>query len=274
MSSVTMLLRTVRRPARVQIKGLLLLGQVGVGALIIAVWWAAAHFRWLSAEILPTPDSVVRGLVYLVGTPTFWLAVLHTLSSAVIGLVLAILVAVPIGLVLGLAPKIEFTTRFLVDLGRSFPVIALLPVMILLLGATAQMEITVIFIGVFWKILMQTIYGSRRMDPVVRDTTRSYQVNTRLRFLKVLLPSAAPYIATGIRVSASLAILLAIGVEMLGRTPGMGLRLSQAQIDGRPDLAFGYVVVAGLMGVTINFLLMKLEERVLVWNARADVEAS
>lgn len=244
--------------------------RLAVGVALLATWWLAAHLHVLSAEILPTPWAVLSSFVTLALSGAFWASFGYTLLTAMSGLLLGIVVGVPLGLVLGLLPRVERATRFLLDLGRSFPVIALLPVMILLLGATPTMEVVVIFLGVVWPILLQTIYGSRRLDPVVRDTMSSYRITTRLRFAKVLLPAALPFTATGVRVAASVSILLAMGVELLGKTPGMGMRVVTAQTDGRPELALAYVAFAGLLGVTVNALLARLEHRYIVWNARAD----
>ncbi|MGO2111829.1 MAG: ABC transporter permease [Pseudoclavibacter sp.] len=250
----------------------LLGAQLGVGVLIIAVWTLAAHFRWLPPELLPSPLAVAISFGELAVTASFWVAFGQTMTAALAGLGLSVLVGVPIGLALGMLPPVERATRVVSDIGRSFPVIALLPVMILILGVTQQMEIMVIFLGVVWTILLQTTYGARRIDPVVRDTVRSYRISVRLRFFKVVLPGAAPFIMTGVRVAASVSILIAIGVEVLGRTPGMGLALANAQVDGAASIALAYVVYAGLLGLTINALLQLLEDRVFVWNARGDNE--
>lgn len=247
-----------------------LLGRLAVGVTILVIWWIAAELELMPRAILPTPLSVLFAFIGLLGSGAFWLAVAQTLSAALSGLGLALLVGVPLGLVLGLVPPAERSTRFLLDLGRSFPVIALLPVLILVLGVTFRMEVTVVFLGVLWPILLQTIYGSRRLDPVVRDTTRSYRINLGLRFAKVLLPAAAPFTMTGVRVAASIAILLAIAVEILGRTPGMGLSLGNAQLDERPDISIAYLFAAGFLGLGLNSLLQLVEDRVLVWNARGD----
>ncbi len=270
MTSITTQLKVVAPPQRARLRLRLGLARAAVGVGIIAVWWIAAHFDWLSDQILPSPFDVLRSFVALAFTGSFWISFLQTLASAMGGLLIAFLIAVPVGLALGITPVLERMTRFLLDLGRSFPVIALLPVMILLLGTSAAMKVTVIVLGVVWPILLQTTYGSRRMDPVVRDTTKIYRITLRLRFFKVVLPAAAPFIATGVRVAASVAILLSIAVELLGRTPGMGHSLGQAQIDGRPDIALAYLVYSGLLGMLINWIFMRLEDRIIVWNALGD----
>lgn len=244
--------------------------QLGVGVLIILVWWMASHFRWLPPEILPAPLEVFIAFFELAVTSTFWLAFFQTVRAALLGLGLSIAIGVPVGLVLGMLPPVERTTRFLMDLGRAFPVIALLPVMILILGVTVEMEVTVIVLGVVWPIIVQTTYGSRRLDPVIRDTVKTYRITVPLRFLKVVLPAASPFIMTGVRVATSVSILIAMGVEILGRTPGMGFQLGMAQVDGAPDVALAYVLYAGLLGMTLNALIQLAEDKLIVWNARGD----
>lgn len=246
------------------------IARLSVGVAFVLLWAVAAHFMWLPRAILPTPVDVLREVVELAIDPGFWVALLLTLRSAMTALALGTIVGVFVGLVLGTLPPVERTTRFLMDLGRSFPVIALLPVMILILGVTTEMEVTVIFLAVVWPILLQTTYGSRRLDPVVRDTTRSYQISAWLRFFKVLLPTAAPFALTGVRVAAAVSILLAIAVELLGRTPGMGFNLGVAQVDGASDVAIAYVFYAGLLGLGLNTLLQFAEDKLIVWNARGD----
>lgn len=243
-----------------------------VGAALLALWWAASAFGWLSASALPAPIDVAAAVLALAATGGFWAALGQTLSSAALGLLLGIIVGAPLGLVLGFAPPVERSTRVVMDIGRSFPIVALLPVLILTFGTTKQLEVIVVFLGVLWPILLQTIYGVRRIDPVVRDTVRSFQIPQRLRFAKVLLPSAAPFTATGIRIAAAGAILLSLAVEILARTPGLGLELVKAQGDGRPELALAYLGWAGVIGIALNTVLASAEARVLGWSTRSDPE--
>lgn len=248
----------------------LYLGRIAVGVGIIAIWWIAAELDWLPPELLPTPLEVFLAFIGLAVQGQFWVNFFQTLGNGMGALGLAIIVGVPLGLLLGLVPVIERTTRLLMDLGRSFPQIALLPVMVLLFGANAQMEIFVIFLSVLWPVLLQTIYGSRRMDPVIRDTVKSYRINLWLIFTKVLLPGAAPFTMTGIRVAGSVSILVAMSVELLAWTPGMGSALGRAQIDEAPDIALGYLFWAGFLGLGLNYLFQFIEDKILVWNARGD----
>src|SRR5690554_104986 len=106
----------------------LLLGRIAVGVGLIAFWWIAAELDWLPRELLPSPLEVFEAFVGLIFQPQFWGNFFQTLGNGMGALGLAIVIGVPLGLLLGLVPAVERTTRFLMDLGRSFPQIALLPV--------------------------------------------------------------------------------------------------------------------------------------------------
>jgi NitT/TauT family transport system permease protein len=223
-------------------------------ALVLA--WAVVYLlRIFSPDLIPSPWDVAVQFVLLATEATFWLSVWNTLYSALVALLLAILVGVPLGMLLGINPTLYRYTQLLIDLGRSFPTVALLPVLILVIGANNQMKIVVIFLGVVWPILLQTFYGARRLDPVIADTVRSYQIPRGLKFVKVVLPNAAPFAVTGIRIAAAAAILIALGVEVLSLTPGMGGSLARAQADGAPAVAMAYVLWAA-------------EGRLLAWSRR------
>lgn len=258
-----------RRAAGVRKRTRLLLWQLVTVVVIVALWTLVYETGALSHEIVPPLWDVVHEFLVLAVTGAFWTALGTTVSNALIGLALGVVVGVPLGLVLGISPAAYRSAQFLIDLGRSFPVIALLPVMVLVLGATSEMETVVVFSGVLWPILLQTIYGARRIDPVIADTVRSYRIPPLLRFVKVVLPNAAPMAATGVRIAASASILIAVGVEVLSLTPGMGGNLARAQTDGAPALAMAYVIYAGLVGLALNKVLWIAEGRVLSWNRRS-----
>lgn len=237
--------------------------------VIVGLWTLVYESGALSHELVPPLWDVAREFVTLAVTAAFWTALATTVSNALIGLALGVVVGVPLGLLLGISDAAYRSAQFLIDLGRSFPVIALLPVMVLVLGATSQMEVVVVFSGVLWPILLQTIYGARRIDAVIADTVRSYRIPMRLRFARVVLPNAAPMAATGVRIAASASVLIAVGVEVLSLTPGMGGNLARAQTDGAPALAMAYVIYAGLVGLALNKVLWVAEGRILSWNRRA-----
>lgn len=243
-------------------------------AIICAVaLWAIGNWTGLiDTAILPRVDVVAGQILAVLARPEFMVAVGHTLFDALRGLLIGSLLAVPLGILIGMLPSVDRATRILVDFGRSFPVIALLPILVLLLGATPEMKVVAIAIACFFPVLIQTIYGARRLDPTIFDTIRSYRIPAHLRFFKVLLPAAGPYIGTGLRIASTVSILVSVGVEIVSLTPGIGREISLSRSYNETATAFAYIFYAGLLGVFLTFIWDKLEARLLGWHHRSTVE--
>lgn len=245
--------------------------QVLVGLGVVAAW-ALANALGMATAILPPVTDVVRQLVAVLARPEFLTAFGATVLDAARGLAIAALLAVPTGILIGMFPRVEIATRVLVDFGRSFPVIALLPILVLLLGATAAMKVVAIAIACFFPILLQTIYGARRLEPTIVDTVRSFRIPGHLRFFKVLLPAAGPFIATGLRIATTVSILVAVGVEIVSLTPGLGREIALSRSYNETATTYAYIVYAGLLGVALTTLWDMAEARLLRWHVRSKAE--
>ena len=239
---------------------------------VIALWAIGNRLHWIDAAILPPVEVVAAQILVVLARPEFLAAIGHTVFDGLRGLLIGSLLAVPMGILIGMFPSVERATRTLIDFGRSFPVIALLPVLILLLGATSLMKVVAIAIACFFPVLIQTIYGARRLDPTISDTIRSYRIPAHLRFFKVLLPAAGPYIGTGLRIATTVAILVSVGVEIVSLTPGIGREIALARSFNETATAYAYIFFAGLLGVLLTLLWDRLEARLLSWHHRSAVE--
>ena len=164
---------------------------------------------------------------------------------------------------------VEISTRTLVDFGRSFPVIALMPILVLIIGSTHAMKITIVAIACFFPILLQTIYGARRLEPTIVDTVRAYRIPFMLKFFRVILPAALPFIATGIRIAVSVSVLVAVGVEVVINITGFGVETNLARINNQVAAAFAYVICAGILGLAMTGAWELVEARLLRWHRRA-----
>jgi ABC-type nitrate/sulfonate/bicarbonate transport system permease component len=111
------------------------------------------------------------------------------------------------------------------------------------------------------------MYGVHQVDAVVRDVARSYRLRRRERILFVTLPSAAPFVATGIRIAATMSLLLAIGAELIGGAPGIGASLALAQQASDVPKIFALVTVTAVLGVLLNLGMVRLERSVLKWHS-------
>jgi NitT/TauT family transport system permease protein len=246
--------------------------QIGFAAAVVALWWLCNVTGLIETSILPAVPDVATQLLAVIERPDSRNGLLATILDAFRGLACATAVAVPLGVLIGMFPGLERATRVIVDFGRSFPVIALLPILVLVFGATSLMKIVAIGIACFFPILLQTIYGARRLEPTIVDTVRGYRIPGRLRFLKVLLPAAGPYIATGMRIASTVAILVSVGVEIVSLAPGIGREISLSRSYNETATAFAYIVYAGLLGVALTVLWDVLEARLLRWHLRAKAE--
>jgi NitT/TauT family transport system permease protein len=236
---------------------------------VIALWALISALHLISGTALPSPSATAGTFVNLLGQGGFWDAVGTTLRDAVVGLLIAAVVGIPLGLVTGTYAAAEESSRLLVDFLRSFPVIALLPVFLLVLGSTASMKQTVVFIACVFPVFLQAQYGARSVPPMIAETVRAYRIPRLLRFRRVILPSATPSIMTGLRLAATTSVLVAIGVEILTTLPGIGHEVTQQQQSGNSDAAFAYIFTAGLLGYGINRASMFLETSLLRWRPPA-----
>lgn len=243
--------------------------RVIAGLFFLAIWQLAV-VTGILPSMTPGVFDVIAAIWTTVSSGAFWVALGQTLSSAMIGWLISCVVGVVLGLLIGSVRFIDRSTSFVIEFGRAFPTIALMPVVMLLLGATTNMEITMVILSAVWPVLVQSILGSRRLDQSVVDTSRVFRIPPVLWFRRVLLPSALPFIATGVRIAASIAILVAVGVEVLTQVPGLGRLITLAQENQRWDLAFAYLFFAGLFGWAIASLLTYGEKSLLKWNRLTD----
>ena len=248
----------------------MLAGQRLLAVLILLVAWQVVIWSGSLPSMTPGVPQIGTAIISALTSPLFWSALAQTMTAAVSGWLIAVALGSVLGLLVGSLPVVDRSTSILIDFGRSFPVLALMPVVIMLLGATARMETVVVALSCLWPVLVQTIYGSRRLDSSVVDTARIFRIPKMLWFRRVLLPTASPFIATGIRISASIAILVAVGVEVLSQTPGIGRMITLAQQAQKWDVAFAYLFFAGLVGWGIAAVLQLAERRLLKWNRQSN----
>jgi ABC-type nitrate/sulfonate/bicarbonate transport system permease component len=198
---------------------------------------------------------------------TLWQAVGDTASSWAIGLGISLAVAIPVGLLLGASGTLYRMSRFTIDFLRSIPPIALIPLALLQYGATAQMTLVLVVFGSLWPVLLQSMYGMHQLDPTLRDMAQSYGMRRKHYAIFVVLPSAAPFVATGARVAATMSLLLTIAAQLIGGAPGLGAQLTIYEQGGDMPRMWAVVVLIGLLGILLNRGLLTVERRALRWHS-------
>jgi ABC-type nitrate/sulfonate/bicarbonate transport system permease component len=248
----------------------------GLGIALLAAWQFAA-MRAGSIFFPPPTEILARAAaLWLSGPPSrlfltdgVFQDVIPSIARVLGGWTLAVLIGVPAGVLIGrsriasdlLDPSLQFL--------RAIPGPALIPVFIILLGTESTMRVTLIAFGSVWPILLNTIEGTWAVDPLQLDTARAFRLPPRARFWRIVLPAAMPKIFAGMRVSLSLAVILMVVSELVASTSGIGYRIQNAQIMFLlTDMWCGIVLLA-LLGSTLNWLFIRIENRALSWHRGA-----
>lgn len=239
-----------------------------VGLLVLFAIAEVISRSGIVSEIYLPPASIVLLRVgELLIDPAFIGQVLATLSAWAIGLAICVVVSVTIGVILGSSRAVYSGSRAIIEFLRPIPSVALIPVAMLVLGNDAEMKIALIVFSTSWPVLFNTIYGMHDVDPIAKLTAKSFGRGGFSTLLTVSIPSAAPFIFTGIRIAASVALIVAVSAELLaGASDGLGRWMLDASATGnRPDLVYAATIIAGLLGLAINAVLVFVERRFLSW---------
>jgi ABC-type nitrate/sulfonate/bicarbonate transport system permease component len=208
----------------------------------------------------------VRTVGHEVTTSEFWAALGETMRAWAIGLGLAFVLAVAVGLLIDAVPGLRAATHSTVEFLRPIPSVALIPLATLLFGADLGSSLLLVVYASFWQVLIQVLYGVADVDPVARETARSYRLGPWAMLRHLVWPTALPYVMTGLRLAASVAFILAVTAELVIGGPGLGLRIQLAQSGGAVATVYALIVVTGLVGVTVNLAVRQLERRLLAWH--------
>jgi ABC-type nitrate/sulfonate/bicarbonate transport system permease component len=190
--------------------------------------------------------------------------VVPSLLRLTAGYLLAVAVAVLVGIPLGLNRTARRAAAPLVEFLRAIPPPALLPLAIVVIGVGNSMKVLIIGFVCLWPVLLNTIDGIRGIDPTLRDTARVYGLS---RF--ATLPAAAPQIFAGMRTSLSLAVIMMVISEMVASTNGIGFFVLQSQRSFAIPEMWSGILLLGILGYALNLLFTVIERRVLAWHRGA-----
>ena len=157
----------------------------------------------LNEDHVPSMTATVAELAELLGDGEFWSAVGSTLQGWALGLGIAAALAIPLGILIGSSPLAYRSVRFVVEFLRPIPSVALVPLAVLIYGVGLESKVFLAAFASFWPLFVQTLYGVQDVDPVATDTARSFGLGRFERLWRIKLPSAVPYIATGLRISSA-----------------------------------------------------------------------
>lgn len=234
-------------------------------AAVLLVWEFAGRTATLKATL--PPFSVVAAWLANAGAETaLWADVGQTMLQWGVGLAAGSLAGIILGLAIGFSPILRLLLDVVIEFLRPIPAIVYLPLLILLYGNTDTLSVVNVAVGILWILLFQTYYGTRSISTLIIDTGRVFGLSVRQRLIRLVVPSVAPYIATGVRIASSTAFLIAVSVELIGGAPGLGLSIEHAETNGQYPAMYGYVLMTGLVAVIVNAVLVRIERSALGWH--------
>jgi ABC-type nitrate/sulfonate/bicarbonate transport system permease component len=247
------------------VRSRVLVGFLGTASLV-ALWQLAITVGLLAHDAIPGPWLVAASLGSQVTGSALWAAMWHTLYAFLIGIGITAVIAVPLGLLLGSNRWIWLAVRPTVEFLRPVPPLAIIPIVILADGVTLKSKIVLVVFGGVWIVLVQSMYGIRNVDPVTLDTARVFGFGRWRRIWHVVVPSALPYIATGLRIASAIALISTISVELLVGVPGLGSAIATAESGGDMPKMYALIIAAGVLGFSVQAAFSIVERRVLRWS--------
>ena len=156
---------------------------------------------------------------------------------------------------------------------RPIPSVALIPLAVLLYGVDLESKLLLIVYASFWQVLIQVLYGVADVDPVANNTARSFGLGYLARVRHVVWPTMLPYLMTGLRLGAAVALILAVTSELVIGNPGLGREIALAQSGGATAPMYALVIATGFIEVIINAVFRAIERRALSWHSSIRAEA-
>jgi ABC-type nitrate/sulfonate/bicarbonate transport system permease component len=242
--------------------------RLAVLAAALGLWQWLSSAGVIQADEFPSMTATATALAHLAASAALWTAIGQTLEGWAIGLALGAAAALAVGTLIGLSGFAYRSVIGVIEFFKAIPVIAILPIALVLWGATLTMKFALVAFAVFWPLVIQVCYGVRSLDPVARDTASVLRVRGPRKFAVVILPSAAPFIATGLRVAVAVALIVDIIAELIGGGSGIGERILIAENAGPaayPDM-YAYIVAAGVLGVLLAGAFTVAERYALRWH--------
>ncbi|WP_457966207.1 ABC transporter permease [Arthrobacter sp. D1-29] len=242
------------------------LGLAGILGFLLT-WELIPRLGIVEPRFLPPASEVIAALLRALGLTAFWVSVGETMLAWFLGLLMAVIAAVVLGFLIGSSAFLRKATNSTVEFLRPIPSVALIPLAVLMFGVKIESSLMLIVYAAFWQVFIQVLYGVADIDMVANNTAKSYGLGRLARIRYVVFPTALPYLMTGVRLAAAVALILAITAELIIGSPGLGREIALAQSGGAISGMYALVLATGLIGVLINLMMRFIEKKTLSWHS-------
>ena len=242
--------------------------------IIFVVFWQVfaayiyPHFNPMAQNVLPSPWTVVQMGVDLLQKGELLGHVWHSFQRVLIGFLLAVSIGVFLGSLMGLNTVIRERLKTLIVLLRPIPPFAWIPLGLIWFGIGQAEIIMVIVISGVFPVALHTLYGIERIDFRLKQAAVSLGANRWNLLRKVILPGVLPELFSGVRLALGFCWVVVVGAEMVGSVSGLGYLILDSRNRGLPQMAVLGMVLIGLIGLSMDYGLMKIKKILLPWDVK------
>ena len=234
--------------------------------VLVSLWWFITATKLVNPLFLSSPLETVKSLFSFLFNQNGFAHLWSTFYRTLIGFIFAILLAVPIGIVVGTNKKIYSFLEVIIDFFRSLPATALFPLFILFLGIGDAVKIAVATFIAFWVIFINTVYGVWNQSKIRVQVAKVFRASRFQTFKEVTLPDILPQIFVGLRLAISYSLVVVVVAEMfIGAKYGLGQKIIDSYLAYRTSYLYAIILIVGLLGYLFSKLFIVLERRIVHW---------
>ena len=232
---------------------------------LLAIWELICQSGIVSSLFLPAPTAIISALLQMIADGEIGVSLAASLYRILAGFFIGSLVGLAVGLVTGTSALMDKIGTPIVNAIYPIPKIALLPLFILWLGIGELSKVTIIALGVFFPVAMNTYSGVKNVDTLLLKVAASFNASWWMTMKSVVLSNALPMIFAGLRLAAGTSLLLLVAAEMIAAQVGIGALILHYGDLMITDRLMAGVIVLSLLGLVFNLILQFLERKAIPW---------
>jgi len=238
---------------------------------VLSVLWQFASTVWLPridphmAVLMPAPTLIARTAAAMIASGELFYHLVDSLRREAMAFVFAT-IAIPLGMAMGWWRVVYDQVNPIIEILRPIPPLAWIPLSILWFGLGDEQNEFIIFLGMFFPILVNTLVGVKNIEPNLIRAARSLGAPERKVLLRIVLIGALPQIITGVRIGLGVGWMALVAAELVGANSGLGFLINDARSMLRTDTIIVGMLTIGLIGLLIDTIILVLSRRLLPWS--------
>ncbi|WP_261554922.1 ABC transporter permease [Frankia tisae] len=245
--------------------------RIGVPVLLVVFWQLVLNWGWTTEDQLPSPETIVKAYKYLWDNGSLQAALPVSLRRAGEGLLIGSTVGLVLGIFAGLWKIGEEIFDATLQMLRTVPFIALVPLFVTWFGIDESSKLALIIAAALFPLYLNTFHAVRGVDVKLIEAGQTFGLSGFQIARRIIFPTALPGILTGLRFACSFSLLSLVLAEQVNSTAGIGYLIINAQNNQRPDIVIAGIWIYAVLGIAIDFLMRGVERLALPWRARVGI---